>query len=1394
MSSTLVGQQTTTPAISDSPTAQTLFDDIRSQAKENPSQSARLARRLLDEYGHRVVRVGAESDDLFTSVAAQTEQFLLAHPIVLARFREMESRAAERMLREEGAGPTAARRRLTAAGLSATLMLAQESVRADRPLEALAMLALVVGHPDLLGTEAASHATLESMARLRLGDAAGSETALARLAALPGIDAEFLARARAAAARTARATGAGIGRSPMATSPDGGDPDETWRQIWALDLDQSLFHRIFGGVFSARQQRDVDRARSDGSFMTAVPTVLGNQIFVCEGHRVRAVDIDSRDERWAREIGSLGLERESGAVADLSAIAVDEGVLVVYEGHAFANGRSATARVWCLDPQTGATEWSTVVDGCDGRTDLAGLFPVGTPLLVSDVVIVAARKPTQRLEQVDWLLALDRRDGSLRWATSIAGAPGNRGAIGRKNAGLATDGSMVIDATPLGVVVSVRANDGAIEWLRRFPVPLREPRYLAEPWEAGSPAICGDRIVALTPDELEIVSLERDSGRLLEAKPIGPDTAWMSPNYLISATAEDGTALVLGVGSNITAFAARDLGKRLWTLSEATAEITPPRVGIATRNGVRGRVSVAGQYVVVPGVEEILLLDLNTGRLKARIPSERPCNPLLLSDRIVAAGDEALRVIMPSERAEAMLRARLAAAPDDPSAAIALLELAQATGRPEVALDAARTAQGSLLRGRGSPSLRGELIDKLVLLAEQHPAKGDEVYAIVSKVSDTPMLRVRGEIARGEFLRTAGRASDAVQCWRALAADPLLCTQLIGLEETGRQVRLEALGRIAQLSSRDRDIAGELESAARSAAQRLGANPSQNAVAAILRAHPRTVASIDAMAAATNLELAPFLTLANAAIGDCLVPPARVELIDALRAEMTRRGVLARDRAAIDDRIADLLIASGVDRAAWRSAPTKRAQLGTTAVSGMDLRPRLVVETAPSREGRDPELVFGLHDGALVRMSGPVLATQWRLRLDDREPILLWANKRAVLWQTIPTGGRNNGEDNAIIVDVEAGSVIYASPRGSEIWPGPANQAEPPRLRQGGLGEGAPQPRVPTMPTLVVPACDGESLVLARRNGDIARIGVMDEKPAPIIARQVLDQVFSESLHDGLLTLGGRETVGETTRTVVVVLDARTLQRRARIEPVTASDVKWAFATALGEIFIGTHAGVERWTTGFDGESLPTLASQSSESSGSHQPFLLGGHLFTLDSSERPILTPLFAGAPRTFIYPDSPDARELRDIHQLPEGLLLQADDRFTLLGRQGEAIGLDSTSREANLAFGIPVDGAVLQVNALEPDTEAGKLRYQIGCVIERLDPSKGLRNEGRPFEVKSRDSRVNRVLAANGWLLLSNSQGTMAVSMPINPEGAALPPESPPGSGGGAPRDPKVAPPTP
>jgi hypothetical protein len=301
------------------------------------------------------------------------------------------------------------------------------------------------------------------------------------------------------------------------------------------------------------------------------------------------------------------------------------------------------------------------------------------------------------------------------------------------------------------------------------------------------------------------------------------------------------------------------------------------------------------------------------------------------------------------------------------------------------------------------------------------------------------------------------------------------------------------------------------------------------------------------------------------------------------------------------------------------------------------------------------------------------------------------------------------------------------------------------------------------MPAQVSAVCDGTSLILARRDGDLARVGVMDERPAPILARRVLEQLTTESIDDGLLTVGGRVSTDQGFKPVVLVFDASTLRPRARIEPISQTDIKWAFSTRLGEVFIGTRTAVERWTIAPGGHAVPALASFATETLETERPTLLGANLLAFDASTRPVIVPVIAGAPRTFEYPDGADARQVRDFQHTPQGVLIQCDDRFILVGPSGDCIGLDSSNRDATLAFALAVQGQVLQVNMHQPDADAGKVRYQLSCVVERLDPALGLRNVGGAFEIRARDSRVSRVLAADGWILLSNAQGTIAVALP-------------------------------
>lgn len=1373
-------RQSTLPAIADSPTAQALFDDARAQSKDNPAEAARLARRLLDEYGEKVLRVGLESEGRFVSVADETERFLLASPEVLARFREMESRAAELMLADvtradAGVYATAARRRLTRAGLVATLRLAEQLVQADRAEAALSMISRVSRHPDLATTDAVGFGFIEAVAAARVGENSRRDRALARLAELEAAGVVGAADA----ARVARSTlpndrDAGA-RTPLVVGPSVEAPTAEWQQVWELPLERTLFRRIFESSAGRINPRTVDAARTSANWMTSVPVVLGDRVFVNEGEDIRAIDIDSRDEIWSRPLGMGGMEREFGAVGDMAGIAVDEGALVTYEGHAFSNMRNAPSRVWCLDPRNGAVRWSIDLDSHEDRAELAGLFPVGTPLLLSDVVVVAARKPTQRLEQVDWLIGLDRRDGSVRWATSIAGAPGTRAIAGRRQAGMDVDGEAVIVGTPLGVIARVRALDGAIEWLRRTPVPLNEPPFGAEPWELGGPVVVGDRVVSIAADDTEIVALDRATGTLLETRPIGPGTSWSSPRYLLPIQSDASTPIVLGVGNDIVAFDARDLSKRLWTLSNAVDAFAPARAGVGNRLGIRGRVSSAGGLLLVPGVEDYLVVDARSGAIVARIPEQKPGNAVMLADRIVAVGDESVRVLMPPSRAEEILRARLAASPDDPGAAIALLGLAKRTGRWTIALESARAAQSALARGKSSEALRTELMNHLIELASLDPAEGDAAYEVITAIADSPKLRVRGALARGDYLRSAGRTTEAVEVWRALASDQATRGEVLGVDGPGRSVRLEALRRIAQMASRDTELAAVLESDARARLTVLGAAPEATREVAPEAAppgqppspaqlidfaieFPRTTATVAAVVEATrNMAEVPAITALVSTLEECAIPPARVDLLPPLRAALAERLVdpAHRERvlARVDRRLAQLLVASGIETA---PGTDRLPRVGNEPGVGLEIRAKIARFDAVGAAQRDPSLALAVLEGSLVRLSSETLAPEWRLRLDDRDPLVLWARDRVVVWQSSIGSG-----ESASIIEPVGGTLVYSTPKAAALWLDGELPAGDQGASRGPNGEAF-------IPTQVVPVCDGESLVLVRRSGQIARFGVADEIPDPKTSRGILSKIYAVSLADGLLTIAGRSATGNSPTATVAVLDARTLEEFVRFQTATGEDVRWAFATALGEVFVGTATAVERWA--IDATGVPRLAmlARGALSDETESPVLVGANLLTARPTGTVSLIPIFDGPIRMLEFPGAAEdgSRSVRALIPIPEGVVVHFSDRLMLVAPTGEIAGVDASARARNFGFAIATSGGILQVDGLglaDSDGVGNETRGEYISVIQNLSRRHGLRIEGRAFEVRCSGERFERATVLDGWMILSARNGSTAIPLP-------------------------------
>jgi outer membrane protein assembly factor BamB len=935
------------------------------------------------------------------------------------------------------------------------------------------------------------------------------------------------------------------------------------------------------------------------------------------------------------------------------------------------------------------------------------------------------------------------------------------------------------------VIARVRIDDGSIAWLRRSAVPLASARAAHQPWEYGGPVVVGDRVVALSPDEREILALDRSTGRLLEARPVGPGTAWGATRYLVGAVLADGTPTVVGVGGDIVAFDAMDLAKRRWTFAEAVARFEPPRAGVGNRNGIRGRVSLAGDRLLVPGVDEYLCIRASDGSIESRIPGQSPANAVMLEDRIVAVGDDTLRVLMPPGRAEEILRARLAASPDDPAAAAALVDLAIRTGRWEFALESSRTVRDALLRSRGATWLRSELIDKAIQIARSHPVSGEEAFAIAESVADTPDLRVRVALAFGEFLRSEGEAARAAGIWRAIASDPELRDTLVEEDGARRSVRLDAIRRMGMLASRDVELAAELERGAVAALDLVRQSAATGSelrtelrteLLRIAMSHPRTNAAVDAAIDAARLgDDASALTALSAVLEECLVPPARLELVERMRVAVRERIAptpLATRLPKIDRRIAELLAASTDSSAALVATAPDYPKIGTEPGAGVELRGQIPIIDGDALLDRDTSIVLCLVDGSIVRLEGADLATRWRLRLDDRDPRVVWCGKRLAVFQRPFVGS-----ETVTLIDPEQGTVVWSTPRTSAIWP----DEPPPVDQQDRLPNG-----LPMLASEVLAGCDGTSIVLVRRDGRIARFGLGDAAPDATVGRSKLKRVHSARLHGGLLVLVGRVGESDQPETTVTVHDPRSLETIAEFRTASQAPVRWAFATALGEIFLGSEAAIERWAMDAGGTPRPMLVTTNSQTGASSSPMLVGANLLFATANDIPAVLPLFGGDMRIVEVPGVEDGnRTIRAMIPVAEGVVVHFNDRMILVGPTGEVRGADASSRTRNSPFALPIAGGILRCDSSmiedAPD-EPGARGGDFGLVVQPLSTDRGLRVEGKPFAFRTGVETVGRATVFEGWLLFSTKSRIVGVPMPVSEAGGDTPGAPGADAGGG------------
>ena len=661
--------------VDDSPTATQLLAQATDQAAANPAESARLIRQVLAEFGRKLVPL-PEDPDRFVDARAVAERILLANPEVLRRWRALESADAQRQFDGGDAEGAAAQRLLTPGGLDAQLALADRELVHARFRKALSLADAMRAHPDLSGDLQRRLRRIEALAAWGAGERTRATAAAASIDPASDPEGEAL-RALVASPPPGEAAQVNDPLSPQPFGDVAGAPIRLWQE----PLDQSLKRRVQSGA-DERQRAPVlpASALESGRFLVSVPALSRGLVIVNEGHRLQALGVFTREPVWSVLMMSPGTPRD-GQVGDLSVPVVCGDRVLATSGHSSGTEREGGlereggGRLICVSVDTGRRLWE-FQPRWHSRAGLEGTFIVGSPAVIEDTVALLLRRVSPRQETISFAAGISLLDGSLRWVAPLGATPGIRAtssAFRPCATPVALQDSFVVH-TGAGVTARLSCIDGRALWLRRDLVPIRDARWDLEPWQMQRPAVCGDRIMVIDPDQQHVQVLDASDGRQLSLVPIGSGTAWRGTRWLLASA--DG-AHVLGIGDQVTCFAADDLRTPRWMTGASPADR-----GARAASKVTGRVQVGvlpdGRgAVAIPADGRVSVRMIGDGSELAALDAGAPANPSLREGIGSVATDDALSMFVDSARTEEFLVG--AAREGDPTAVAGLLELAIAS-------------------------------------------------------------------------------------------------------------------------------------------------------------------------------------------------------------------------------------------------------------------------------------------------------------------------------------------------------------------------------------------------------------------------------------------------------------------------------------------------------------------------------------------------------------------------------------------------------------------------------------------------------------------------------------------------------------------------------------------
>ena len=766
--------------VADSPIASDALARARELiAQDNYDEAVRLCDEIIQNHGERLILQSEDDPDrIHIPVRIRVNAFIQSAEQLLRTYRRQLTPIAQVWLDDPQSWERAAHDTwLTQPGFIASLRRARTLIESGRFHAALGILDQLNTHPDFseftdrhesLVTLASSYLDREppisptdSIARSLVWDTSSQNPV-----SLDGIVPDVLARAILTPSNQVD-----LSANPPAARWSGA----SWKPTaWCMPLVED--HHLF---------------TNDGYTVSCFDRFTMRPIW-------RMQTFDQREEIPTSEDSRARLGR---LLEDMTSVSSDgRDALYVALGVPRNSQSDPITDVVRLDQHSGSQRWRTDITTLDDT--LIGASIRGPIILDQGTLVITARTNNRRQRLISLsVIGLDAATGELEWIQPLASA----GSLPFQQMGQLAHNPIVNDGIAyftdlIGFSAALRIATGEVLWARPLPAPDLYTRSNRPTFAGNAPVINPHGLFVLTSEGKEIIQIDPDTGKTLASRPVDQ----LGESYYLLHINDDRFACVST--NRISVYQADRF--------ENTSSRRSPELGNDSEIGIRGRVVVADDRILVPVEQGIRILDPNRVSEPEFLSLSATGNIAPIDGQIIVVDQIDASSFLAWETASELLENRIN---EDPSAAITIAELAHKTNRTEDILPSVQRAHQVInaqpMNERNA--MRSALFDVVLAIVQETEPNDKGIanihLAALGEERINQLMIVMGELARthdqsvayrmelGQMHERYQRHNEAVIAYQGVLDQPNLRAAMWEGPDIAVRAGLEATRRIGNI-------------------------------------------------------------------------------------------------------------------------------------------------------------------------------------------------------------------------------------------------------------------------------------------------------------------------------------------------------------------------------------------------------------------------------------------------------------------------------------------------------------------------------------------------------------------------------------------------------------------